>query len=94
MSSFDQAAWVGITSSHVGTSSPPMGSGQRPNDNLNEAAYFKNLDFVDDSRKNQQLPIDSAPIFTSTPCYGAQYIDRSGIGLTLQFGGPGGKCGV
>ncbi|GAU44504.1 hypothetical protein TSUD_122740 [Trifolium subterraneum] len=97
MSYVDQVAWMRITANTMGTASPPMGSGVRlyPRD-INILAYFKNLAFIVPARRKQLIGRGFGYIVTSnSQCYNAQYYGgNKTFPLTVQFGGPGGKCGV
>ncbi|KAK2431827.1 hypothetical protein QL285_030007 [Trifolium repens] len=97
MDSADQVGWGGSTSSPAGVASPPMGSGQFPNDDFIYGAYFREVAYQD----NQYNGIYHGPYpdFTDTyndgtECYGvAYYGDQKGeVGCSLMFGGPGGNC--
>jgi hypothetical protein len=91
MKSANQVMWMGKTITPTHIPCPPMGSGVKPNGVLGHACYFKNLAFVNDSRKHQTLEKDMGQIQSSNQeCYGAAYYDVDNIGLTIQFGGPGG----
>ncbi|KAK2376327.1 hypothetical protein QL285_077127 [Trifolium repens] len=91
MKSANQVMWMGKTITPTHIPCPPMGSGVKPNGVLGHACYFKNLAFVNDSRKHQTLEKDMGQIQSSNQeCYGATYYDVDKIGLTIQFGGPGG----
>jgi hypothetical protein len=90
MTSADTVEWAGKTTNPTDTRSPPMGYGVIPNGDLDHACYFKNLAFVDDLRKHQALQKDMGEIQSSNSnCYGVGYYVKD-IGLTVQFGGPGG----
>jgi hypothetical protein len=90
MTSANQVMWIGETINPTQIPNPPMGSGVQPNGVLGHACYFKNLAFVNDSRKYQTLEKDMGQIQSSNPeYYGAAYYDVDKIGLTIQFGGPG-----
>jgi hypothetical protein len=43
----DQVGWGGSTSTPAGVASPPMGSGQFPNDDFIYGAYFREVGFRD-----------------------------------------------
>ncbi|GAU13246.1 hypothetical protein TSUD_246160 [Trifolium subterraneum] len=94
MTSANQVMWTGQTVNPTQISSPPMGSGVQPNGILGHGCYFKNLSFVNDSRKHQTLEKGMGQILNSNrEYYGAAYYDVDKIGLTIQFGGPGGPSG-
>ncbi|XP_045802254.1 uncharacterized protein LOC123895815 [Trifolium pratense] len=90
MTYVDQVMWGGKTINPRNTPSPPMGYGILPDGVLGHACYFKNLAFVNEFQKSQALTKDmGATVSTNRECYGASYHNGE-IGLTLQFGGPGG----
>ncbi|KAK2377987.1 hypothetical protein QL285_078600 [Trifolium repens] len=93
----DEVGWGGSTSTPAGVASPPMGSGQFPNDDFIYGAYFREVGF----RDNPTNGINHGPDgdFTDTyndgvGCYGvAFYGDQGGkVGYSLMFGGTGGNC--
>ncbi|WJX64848.1 hypothetical protein P8452_49581 [Trifolium repens] len=95
--SADEVGWGGSTSTPAGVASPPMGSGDFPNDDFIYGAYFREVGF----RDNAYNGIDHGPYknFIDTyndgvGCYGvAFYGDQGGkVGYSLMFGGTGGNC--
>jgi hypothetical protein len=90
MTYVDQVGWGGKTTNPRNTPSPPMGYGILPDGAFGHACYFKNLAFVNEFQKSQALTKDmGATEISNRECYGAAYYDQE-IGLTFQFGGPGG----
>ncbi|XP_045832804.1 uncharacterized protein LOC123924085 [Trifolium pratense] len=88
-----QVAWGGSTSTPAGVASPPMGSGDRPNDDFIYGAYFREVGFRAINGVYNGPPDDFADTYDDGPgCYGvAYYGDQKGeVGYSLMFGGPGG----
>ena len=96
MTEAQRVGWGGKTTTPVGAPSPPMGSGYFPDDNFVHASYFRDVAFRNISGKDygpEKFLIDR---FTDNPnCFGVEYYGYQGtdVGYSLQFGGPGGKCG-
>ena len=92
MTYVDEVAWMGITSTPVGTPSPAMGCGELPMGISNHGSFFKNPGYVNDFGQNQPLEKDEGRIYTSKfVCFGAEYDED--VGLSIEFGGPAG-CNV
>ncbi|KAJ1391133.1 hypothetical protein SESBI_36895 [Sesbania bispinosa] len=92
----DQVGFGGRTTTFVGASSPPMGSGYLPNGNFGHACYFRNVAFQNESRKDYGPELYYIKTFTDiSDCFGVEYYGDQGgeVGYSLQFGGPGGNCG-
>jgi len=96
MTYVDQVAWFGKTTNPTYTPSPPMGFGTLPNGVLGHACYFKDLVFVNNFRQQQKLTKNMGQVQSPRPqCYTAAYYEDKQVGLSLQFGGPGGgKCSM
>jgi len=91
MAYVDEVAWMGITSTPLGTPSPSMGCGELPMGISNHGSFFKNPEFVNDFGQNQPLEKDEGHIYTSQfVCFGAEYIEDRDVGLLIEFGGPAG----
>jgi hypothetical protein len=93
----DQVGWGGSTLTPAGVSSPPMGSGDFPNDDFIYGSYFREVGFQNDSRNgiNYGPYGDFIDIYNDGPkCYGVKYYgnQRGKVGYSLMFGGPGGNC--
>ncbi|KAK3183313.1 hypothetical protein Dsin_030599 [Dipteronia sinensis] len=77
--------------------SPPMGSGHKPDGYYNRATYFKHIRSYTDDLQEVRLSYElSQEIADDTGCYGLQN-DRKENPLVRDhflFGGPGGKCGA
>jgi hypothetical protein len=93
----DQVGWGGSTLTPIGVSSPPMGSGDFPNDDFIYGCYFREVGFQNDSSNG----INWGPLgdFIDTyndasKCYGVEYYgnQKGEVGFSLMFGGPGGNC--
>ncbi|XP_058746324.1 protein neprosin-like [Vicia villosa] len=92
MTSANQIVWIGKTTNPTNTTSPPMGSGVKPNGVFGHACHFKKLAFVNNSRMQQSVTKDMGEVKSSnSQCYDARYYEDDTNGLTLQFGGPGGN---
>ncbi|CAK8534664.1 unnamed protein product [Lathyrus sativus] len=91
----DTVGWGGYTVTPMGTTSPTMGSGYKPDNDFTHASYFrfvKYLEIVGEEVDPLRFMVKS---YNDAPnCYGVtNYEDkRKGEGYSLQFGGPGGKC--
>ncbi|XP_014497931.1 uncharacterized protein LOC106759323 [Vigna radiata var. radiata] len=91
--------WGGRTKANVGGHSPPMGSGHFPDGNRTHESYFRSpkiqgsslIVYTPDSYMTKDFS-------DNTNCYAVSYHDKyygevynEGV---VQFGGPGGKCGI
>jgi len=89
--------WGGRTRADIGSDSPPMGSGHFPDKISNHACYFISMLIQDSTKKVFAPKLDQTVSFTdNSKCYGVNYYGDQGrgYGSALQFGGPGGKCGI
>ncbi|KAK2430757.1 hypothetical protein QL285_029062 [Trifolium repens] len=96
LTSADQVGWGGRTTTSLGGTSPPMGSGYFPDNVLSHASYFIYITYRDnDSRENYEPDRSLTNTFSDKPnCYTAEYYgEQDDVGHYLQFGGPGGNCG-
>lgn len=91
----DQVGWGGYTVTPAGTTSPAMGSGYYPDEDVTHASYFKFIKYLNIIRE----PYDPFPFIVDSyndapKCYGlTNYEDkRKDLGYFFQFGGPGGNC--
>ncbi|CAJ1970850.1 unnamed protein product [Sphenostylis stenocarpa] len=96
LKSANQVGWGGRTLTPPGTPSPQMGSGYLPDGNFLHACYFRHISFQNATRKDfppQQFQADT--IVDKPDCFDAKYYGDLGgqVGYSLQFGGPGGRCG-
>ncbi|CAL5187086.1 unnamed protein product [Lathyrus oleraceus] len=91
----DQVGWGGYTVTPAGTTSPAMGSGYYPDEDVTHASYFKFIKYLNIIREHYDpfpFMVDS---YNDAPkCYGlTNYEDkRKDLGYFFQFGGPGGNC--
>ncbi|KAI5445825.1 hypothetical protein KIW84_013892 [Lathyrus oleraceus] len=92
----NQVGWGGATIA-VGAPSPQMGSGSFPDRNFEHACYFKNIGYKNETNSPYYGPDQyAAHIYHDAPeCFGVDYYgkQKSPYGYSLQFGGPGGRCG-
>ncbi|XP_008237003.2 PREDICTED: uncharacterized protein LOC103335750 [Prunus mume] len=78
--------------------SPPIGSGQYPDDNYDRAAYFRNPHFTRGWLK-EVVPSETDPVYEYTGqsgCYGLENGKDTKVefwGYRFEYGGPGGECG-
>ncbi|CAB4320494.1 unnamed protein product [Prunus armeniaca] len=78
--------------------SPPIGSGQYPDDNYDRAAYFRNPHFIRVWLK-EVVPSETDPVYEYTGqsgCYGLENGKDTKVefwGYRFAYGGPGGECG-
>ena len=89
--------WGGLAKEGKDGTSPPMGSGHKPDGNFNRATYFKHIRCYTVDLSEIQIPYGSSKeIVDDTGCYGLQNDMRQSPDLRDQFlfGGPGGKCGA
>ncbi|KAI4334781.1 hypothetical protein L6164_013491 [Bauhinia variegata] len=97
LASAELVGWGGRTVAPVNGPSPPMGSGYFPDDNFVHADYFRQITFKNESRIDY-VPGYRGESYTDIPnCFGAKYYhpdEHSFYGYALQFGGPGGNCGI
>ena len=93
----ETVGWGGIGVSPSNGISPPVGSGIFPDGNYKHTSQFRSVQYRNSSGMldvPQANTIDT--IIDSPNCYLIHflgYIDVLG-GYTLEFGGPGGKCGI
>ena len=93
----ETVGWGGIGVSPSNGISPPVGSGIFPDGNYKHTSQFRSVQYRNSSGVldvPQANTIDT--IIDSPNCYLIHflgYIDVLG-GYTLEFGGPGGKCGI
>ncbi|XP_057439974.1 uncharacterized protein LOC130731761 [Lotus japonicus] len=87
--------WGGRTTTPHGTPSPPMGSGQFPDDHFSDGCYFKHISYQDESSEHYEPDDYLIRTFTDKPnCFGAKYYGHwEQVEYSLIFGGPGGECG-
>nr|AFK41812.1 unknown [Lotus japonicus] len=87
--------WGGRTTTPHGTPSPPMGSGQFPDDHFSDGCYFKRISYQDESSEHYEPDDYLIRTFTDKPnCFGAKYYGHwEQVEYSLIFGGPGGECG-
>ncbi|QCD94304.1 hypothetical protein DEO72_LG5g2387 [Vigna unguiculata] len=87
--------WGGRTKANVGGLSPPMGSGHIPDGNKDHASYFRSPKIQLASRHDYTPEYIMTKGFSdNTKCYGVSKdyeVEYEGV---LEFGGPGGKCGI
>ncbi|XP_017428571.2 uncharacterized protein LOC108336611 [Vigna angularis] len=89
--------WGGRAGGKVGSPSPPMGSGHFPDGKSVHACYFKAVEIQDSSRDIYGPKSSQVVTFNdNNKCYGVIYYGDQGnhLGCVLQFGGPGGDCGI
>ncbi|MCI35374.1 hypothetical protein A2U01_0056595, partial [Trifolium medium] len=92
----DQVGWGGSTLTPAGVASPPMGSGDRPNDNFIYGAYFREVGFQNNPNNGIYYGPDLDIADTYDDCtqyYGVAYYgnQKGEVGYSLMFGGPGGN---
>ncbi|KAK7276255.1 hypothetical protein RIF29_17393 [Crotalaria pallida] len=97
LDSAHEVGWGGKTTTHMGTSSPPMGSGYFPDDNFVHACYFIHIAYQNETShdKDYSPEVDQTKRFSDKEkCFGVEYYgDQKGqVGYSLQLGGPGGAC--
>ncbi|KAE9617176.1 putative neprosin [Lupinus albus] len=88
--------WTGMTSTNVGNTSPPMGSGHLPDNNLLRSCYIRQMHFLDSSRRFNGTDFDEIEIYEDIPrCYRVSYAGWNDEiqGYSMLFGGSGGNCG-
>ena len=96
LTSAGQVGWGGRTITPRGAPSPPMGSGYFPDKVFDHGAYFIDVTYQNDLRKDIGPDKSLTKTFSDKPnCFSAEYYGDQGgeIGFSLQFGGPGGNCG-
>jgi len=90
--------WGGRTKAKVGGLSPPMGSGHVPDGNRAHASYFRSPKINRAPGEPDYTPANTRTggFSDNTNCYGVYYYYKSDVSEegVIQFGGPGGKCGV
>ncbi|TXG53659.1 hypothetical protein EZV62_018915 [Acer yangbiense] len=89
--------WGGLAKEGKDGTSPPMGSGHKPDGNFNIATYFKHIRCYTVDLSEIQLSYGSSKeIVDDTGCYGLQNDSRQSPDVRdhFLFGGPGGKCGA
>ncbi|XP_057432835.1 uncharacterized protein LOC130725637 [Lotus japonicus] len=93
LASANQVGWGGATTTHVGTPSPPMGSGLFPDEDMHGASYFRWLSFKNENEYTDITGYSTEAFADNPDCYWAKFYGyHKNIGSILQFGGPGGKC--
>ncbi|KAI5440796.1 hypothetical protein KIW84_010316 [Lathyrus oleraceus] len=91
----NEVGWGGYTVTPAGTTSPAMGSGYYPDEDITHASYFKFLKYLNIFREHHDpYPFMIYSSNDAPKCYGlANYEDkRKDLGFFFQFGGPGGNC--
>ena len=91
-SSASEISWGGGVYSDSNEASPPMGNGHFAEEGYEKAAYFHDIQIIDESN-NMVFPEDNLlHFFTDNPkCYSTDtFDDREHAFL---YGGPGGSCG-
>ncbi|KAK0589930.1 hypothetical protein LWI29_020361 [Acer saccharum] len=89
--------WGGLAKEGKDGTSPPMGSGHKPDGKFNIATYFKHIRCYTVDLSEIQLSYGSSKeIVDETGCYGLQNDSRQSPDVRdyFLFGGPGGKCGA
>ncbi|QCD94306.1 hypothetical protein DEO72_LG5g2389 [Vigna unguiculata] len=90
--------WGGRTKAKVGGLSPPMGSGHVPDGNRAHASYFRSPKINRAPGEPDYIPANTRTggFSDNTNCYGVYYYYKSDVSEegVIQFGGPGGKCGI
>lgn len=90
-----QVAWGGIAKPSPNGVSPPLGNSHKPNGKFNEACYFRNINFITSSYKNQSpFPTNTVSYVSNSNCYDLDNNMRCGsdqMYYCFTFGGPGGN---
>lgn len=97
MSVANQVWWGGRVSGVEGGASPQMGSGYFPDNNLTHACYIRRLSYLVNFELLEEPQKDLVETYVdNTSCYDLKnmgYLDDK-FRYTIQFGGPGGRCGA
>ncbi|RZC63191.1 hypothetical protein C5167_024942 [Papaver somniferum] len=88
--------WGGHSKSNEDGHVPEMGSGQFPNENFRQAAYFTQMQYNDASGTlldlNYKRTIDVIGCKEQYDMNYYGFLEEAGRRHSLQYGGPGGKC--
>jgi hypothetical protein len=68
-----------------------MGSGHFPSEGFGKATYFRNIQYMDDNGKFNDVETGLEPYATKSECYDIRVAVHKirGFGTHLYFGGPG-----
>ncbi|XP_059441990.1 protein neprosin-like [Corylus avellana] len=92
-SSASEISWGGGVYSDSNEASPPMGNGHFAEEGYEKAAYFRDIQIIDESNK-MVFPVENLlHFFTDSPkCYSIAAFDTRQAHHAFLYGGPGGSC--
>ncbi|XP_066335479.1 protein neprosin-like [Miscanthus floridulus] len=89
----DVVSWFGMVAAARGEPTPPMGSGQSPDQGEGKAAYFENIRVVDASHNLVVPSLGGCQTHVTEPsCYALGHFTNSDDGSGLRFLYGGGGC--